>query len=431
MKSIIIDGFENFDVDTICNKAPFDKVFYIGHKNTVAENLKIKTYDCFEIPFGRYPDDYMESEPLDEQIINKFVDCESIVMKMFERNDFWFQASYNQRKEWYLMHLRYWYYNIYKYNVVCFVKVNFPHEVYDYIIYSIVNDKNAKSFFFHQMVFMNRYFLEEDIYSYPRLDTYLKSNRDYKEPNAEVRDYLSTKRADAKKTNDVFQVIEKQRGLVKKQHKIIDIYNKKYASNPDLNKRFFFVALHFQPENTTSPMAKQFVYQDLMIDMLDYYLPKDVFIYIKEHPAQTTVCRSVDFYKKYYNNKRIKFIKTDINSRVLIDKSLAVVTCTGTVGWESLIRYKPVIIFGNFFYQFAPGCFPVKTKQDLILCIEKIMSGFCVDKKEIDSFFQKIYEYSYYGYIDTRLAQFVSLSEKENTGNIHDIFDSVIFDNYK
>lgn len=427
MTSIIIDGFHSFDVETICKSAPFDKIFYIGSKDDFPKNTnKIITYDCYSM-FGEFSTDFFEAEPLDEKIINKFSECESLVMKMFERNDFWFQSSFDQRKEWYLKHLKYWYYIIYKYNATCFIKSNFAHEIYDYIIYSIMKDKNEKTFFFSQLSFMNRVILEEDIYKYPRLSKFLSSNTTIVKPCDEVLDFLNKQRVPAEITKNAFQVIEKQRGNVKNQHKIIKNYNKKYAVVPDLSLKYFFVALHMQPEMTTCPLAGQFVYQNLIIELLDYYLPKDIYIYVKEHPAQTTVARSESFYTTFYNRERVRFIRTDVNSRLLCDNSMAVVTCTGTIGWESLIRCKPVLMFGSFFYQEAPGCFKIKNREQLISSIDTILSGYKIDKNEIDSFFQKIYDYSYYGYTDTAYKGILDISEKDNNDIIIKIIQSEIF----
>lgn len=431
MKSIIIDGFWEVNTRNICDIAPFDKVFYIGPSNeTLIKNDKLEIYDCYELPLGHYPNDFFQTEPLDENIINQFSNCESIVMKMFERNDFWFQASYNQRKEWYLMHLRYWYHIIYKFNVVCFMKSNFAHEVYDYVIYSIIKNKQEKCFFFSQLSFMNRFILEEDIFSYPILDSYLKANNKNIEICDELKTYLRKQREPAKKTKNAFQIIEKQRGNVKNQHDIIKIYDKKYAERPNLNETFIFLALHMQPEMTTSPLAGQFVYQDLIIELLDYYLPENIKIYIKEHPAQTNVGRNVSFYDKFYNRSRIKFIKSNYNSRELADNSLAVVTCTGSIGWEALIRCKPVIMFGNYFYQNAPGCFTVKSKKDLQNALNIILNGYKVEINEIDSFFQKVYDYSYFGFIDKDVQSILQIDDEKNNSIILEIIKKKIYNTF-
>ncbi|MBQ9239671.1 MAG: hypothetical protein IJ191_10265 [Treponema sp.] len=428
MRSIIIDGFSNFDLENIVNNAPFDKIFYIGEPSECLQNIpNVVCYNCYDLPVGIYPHNFFETEPLDEEIIKKFYSCESIVMKMFERNDFWFQASFNQRKEWYFMHLRYWYHMIHIYNCVCFMKSNFAHEVYDYVIYAIMKERGGRCFFFSQLSFMNRFILEEDIFTYPRLNEYLKQCSFEVEINSEVRKYLEEKRLPAKDTKDVFQVIEKKRGIVKNQHKIITVYNKKYAETPVPGETYYFVALHMQPEMTTSPLAGQFVYQELIIELLDFYLPNHIFIYIKEHPAQTTVGRSFDFYKRFYNRKRIRFIKTNVNSRILADNALAVVTCTGSIGWEALIRCKPVLLFGNFFYETAPGCFLVKNKKDLCAAVKSISDGINIDKTEIDLFFQKVYNYSFFGYVDTACASLLSISEEQNNNNVLNLIQEKIY----
>ena len=49
----------------------------------------------------------------------------------------------------------------------------------------------------------------------------------------------------------------------------------------------------------------------------------------------------------------------------LIDKAQAVVTISGTIGWESAIRGTPAIVFGRAWYEQMPRVFKVKTKQDL------------------------------------------------------------------
>ena len=100
-----------------------------------------------------------------------------------------------------------------------------------------MKEKKLQTFYFSQMSFMNRYFFEEDIFSYPVLQRLLSSsnhNGDYKE----LHSYLAAKRIPAIKTKDVFQVIEEQRGVVKNQHRIIQEYNDVYAiADPDLSKR--------------------------------------------------------------------------------------------------------------------------------------------------------------------------------------------------
>ena len=62
------------------------------------------------------------------------------------------------------------------------------------------------------------------------------------------------------------------------------------------------------------------------------------------------------------------------NSFRLIEHCTAVATATGTAGWEALFREKPVLMFGHFFYQYAPGVFRIHKKEECKSAIEKIIS---------------------------------------------------------
>ena len=53
-------------------------------------------------------------------------------------------------------------------------------------------------------------------------------------------------------------------------------------------------------------------------------------------------------------------------------KSKIVVTITGSSGWESIQKLKPVFIFGYPWYSSFKGCFHIKEKSDIIKAISEI-----------------------------------------------------------
>jgi capsule polysaccharide modification protein KpsS len=55
----------------------------------------------------------------------------------------------------------------------------------------------------------------------------------------------------------------------------------------------------------------------------------------------------------------------DENPFYLIDNAVATVTVSGTIGWESVIRGTPTIIFGRAWYEDMIGVFKIKSKRDL------------------------------------------------------------------
>ena len=138
-----------------------------------------------------------------------------------------------------------------------------------------------------------------------------------------------------------------------------------------LPKKFCFFALHYQPEATTIGVGREYVDQILAIEALASTLPKDMFIIIKEHPAQSDLNLRTDFFYKRIKNLEKKIIFANINdsSNVLVQKSLFVCTITGTIGLEAIMNSKPVLVFGRPWYLSFDGVFLWNKNIDLNVII--------------------------------------------------------------
>ena len=126
---------------------------------------------------------------------------------------------------------------------------------------------------------------------------------------------------------------------------------KKISIIPESNKKYLIFYLQYQPEQTSLPEGYGFTQQIIAIKCLRICTPRDINIYVKEHPATfTEYCSSSQrhptFYKDINSIDGVSLVKLEIDSFSLIDSSIATVTLTGTVGLESLLRGKPVIYFG-------------------------------------------------------------------------------------
>ena len=126
---------------------------------------------------------------------------------------------------------------------------------------------------------------------------------------------------------------------------------KEYAGvqvRPDLNKKFIYVPLNYQPERTSSPQGDMFVDQILMIEILSAAIPAGWVIYVKEHPTQWlftglnfTNSRYQGYYKKIAKIKNVALIPIEVDTYTLISRSQAVASVTGTAVWEAAL--KPAI----------------------------------------------------------------------------------------
>ena len=114
--------------------------------------------------------------------------------------------------------------------------------------------------------------------------------------------------------------------------------------------------------------------------MLDKNLPHNWKIFYKEHPSifkfKGSLSRSVDYYQKIKKLKKVIFISQKENQFNLIQNSQATSTIGGTAGFESFVRQKPVILFGNSFYKTSKKIFKINSNNDLKIAIKKLKGNF-------------------------------------------------------
>lgn len=131
----------------------------------------------------------------------------------------------------------------------------------------------------------------------------------------------------------------------------------------DLNEKFIYFPLHFEPERTTNPDGDFFQDQLIAILKLRSAVPDNIFIYVKEHPSQLLMAddgsrgRSPVFYNILGNIKNVKFLSPEENSIELINHSLFTSTICGSVSLESAIIGKKSIIFGSCWFDGCPNIY--------------------------------------------------------------------------
>jgi len=430
MESCIVYGFH----DENCSKTirfmlanlKYDKVLYVGYRDHLdAANEKVDVLLFEDVNMANYENYKYLAEPLDAAIVERYSYCETICLRMFDRLEFWMEMPYDKRKVFYLRHLRFWHSIIEKYNVRAFISSNYPHEMFDFIIYSILKGRDASLIFFTQIEFLNRIMVDDGLCRYSALRRSLESG-EKRRISDEVLSYIAKKREKVPPQPFYMNGFEK-RGGQKRPEALIKEYNKHVARPVDLNSSYLFVALHYQPEMTTSPLAGVFVDQQLILEMLDRYVPDDIWIYVKEHPKQTAIGRNQAFYSEYANSRRLRFIDTGMVTAELIDGAKAVVTCTGTVAMEALIRGKPVLLFGDYYYNLAPGAYTVKTREQCVKAIDWALHEFVYSEEELKNFLQTVYENSFHGFIDNAYRSCYSAADQAaNEQNLMSLINTMV-----
>ena len=199
---------------------------------------------------------------------------------------------------------------------------------------------------------------------------------------------------------------------------------------PDYSGPYVVYFLHYQPEATTSPTGDIFVDQSLCIDMLLKNTPKEWSIYVKEHPHQFmyhregATSRIKEFYLDLTRNPRVKLMSINESSFDLIEHCKAIGTVCGTVGWETIVRGKPVILFGLSWYEnYTPGVLRI-TDETSAHNMTDFINNYKFDEHSLLAYLASVGK-------NTRLAYYYKATHKSTLGIsedecVNNIVDAII-----
>lgn len=170
-----------------------------------------------------------------------------------------------------------------------------------------------------------------------------------------------------------------------------------YFEKPEIGKeKFIFYPLHYQPEASTLIYGKYYVNQINLIENLAKSLPANYMLYVKEH-GRNAGARPFGYHNQIKKLPNVRLLSPKLNPFNLIEKSSLIVTITGTIGFEALIRGKPVITFGDVYYNTDKNITKIKEIEKLPQIIEeKIHSK--MDKKDSVIFLSALLNGSFPGF---------------------------------
>lgn len=164
---------------------------------------------------------------------------------------------------------------------------------------------------------------------------------------------------------------------------------------PESGERYVYYPLHKDPEASTSLYGKWYVNQLALIENISRSLPCGYKLYVKEH----TFCYSSRpryFHKWIKKFPNIRLISPRANSIELIKNSSLVLTITGTSGWEAILLQKPVITFGNIYYNIFDEVLNIKEIETLPQVIKEKLDQ-KTDKTKTLKFVAAIHKASFQG----------------------------------
>ncbi len=404
---------------------------------------------------------YNEMPPLDKELLDKMACYEPEEIKMLER-EWEGKDSTERRFIQYHRHLRYWNYFLDKAKIDFFITGLTPHGGYSYTILRLCKIKGISVLQIEELPFQTcrRLIVYSDFELFDNNITNLIKT--YQASSESIK--MIELSADAQKEYDLFMGTDKQivpvggtpKGMLpvrlklfkeiwrKNRNRALTVTTKyfarkinttrllhiyeKMAVKPDLNLPYIYFPLHYQPELTTSPRGGWFVHQYLAIEMLSYYVPESVQIYVKEHPVMKKSpvhTRSVMHYCAINRLKNVKLISLDVNTIPLIENAVAVASITGSVGYEAMFKKKPYLMFGNQIMKYAPGTFNIRNNADCKTAIDTIFrKNFSFKEKEIKIFLKVLEEIS--TDVIPKPAEDGWIRSKQNINVISNMFERAI-----
>lgn len=164
-------------------------------------------------------------------------------------------------------------------------------------------------------------------------------------------------------------------------------YKKKINQKLNLLKKkkncVFFLGL--SPEASTYSQCNIFFDQRKVSRFIALNLPSDYELIIKEHPSQyiSSDGRKPNYYDEILSHYNIKFAKPDHKAIDLIKNSNFVITSTGSVGIETILLKKPLIMLGNNHYKIFKNLYKVENYSTLKNIISELTERkLDKDKKE-------------------------------------------------
>lgn len=155
------------------------------------------------------------------------------------------------------------------------------------------------------------------------------------------------KDVDRSKTKRIKHKIKIGRAI-KKREKFIE---QNLLKDVDLDASFYYYPLTTEPEARILATSPFYMNQIVNIENIAKSIPLDSLLYVKEHPLQKLKNWRHDmYYKAIMQMPNVRLIHPDYDSHKLLNNCKGVISISGGTAFEALFYKKPVILFGDEYY---------------------------------------------------------------------------------
>ena len=179
--------------------------------------------------------------------------------------------------------------------------------------------------------------------------------------------------------NQLFQLRKRQNFL------------EKYALKYIPEKKFIYFPLPVQPESQSYAWDPFHVNTISIIENIAKSMPISHLLFVKEHPGQKAKnWRSIEIYKKIIALPNVRLLHHNVNNYEMISKSNLVILINNSSGLEALFYKKPVIVFGDVFYDITSMVKKVDKIEDLPSVIYDSLFSFKFSNDELSFLMESI-----------------------------------------
>jgi hypothetical protein len=187
-----------------------------------------------------------------------------------------------------------------------------------------------------------------------------------------------------------------------------------FASLPDT--KYIYYPLHVDPETATLLYGPFYVNQIAVIQYIAKSIPVDTLLVVKEHPY-IYGHRAQSFYDAIKMLPNVALLHTLEDNMRIIAGAEAIVTITGTAGFEAILHGKPVFLLGDVFYKDFELVRNVDNIKNLAYELRNGLTPFQKDNDTLIRFALAYLKSTYPG-VTTNAVENPSVLEPENVANV-------------
>jgi hypothetical protein len=401
----------------------------LDNPETVFDHVVTSHYDAY---LGHYAGVNLASLAMTPELYSLVAPFEGQALNMLDRVRFYapenyppprkglphFRDSFDARADLFSRHCRFWNYILDEHQIEAVIAQNFGHQGFDFVALSLAEAKGIPTLIFNETgQFPRVQFIQENVRQLGKLTLGQElKKRIALEMTAEDQAFIRRSINSIQQTPDRFgnpddyatsllkswltdlnvrvtrptlqvlavtilnklrrllaQPIKRLAGITKTQSRIrltrkSMAEERSYSQIPNLDVKYVYFPLHFQPEASTSVKGRHFYQLREAVSFIAGHLPTGWSLIVKEHPHQwrRLYNRKQGFFVELCEIPNVQLVHHSYNNSPLVQRAQAV----ACVSHSSITAYAttngiPVISLGQSHFRQSPNYFCVETTDDL------------------------------------------------------------------